>query len=260
MPSSPPPGSSPLSPPSSASSERPEIVIEGHHVLSQLEHSALLGRMSSKSGDVPTITQGLAAIQLGPANLLGPLSHRNAAADDNHEPGDSSDARSVSSSNSSKSGFRKRFSRLFKRDPRVKETVTISAVSSASVKLVRTEGCIQSSAPNSDAVLVSSRRHSPADLVEISSSNLAVPTTQAPGPAADGSIRLDIFSENVAKPTYKTDLPKPHARIDKTPQLVYCCSLLSKSQGLHSSTSDSDASQDLSLDDEEKGWLQLIDP
>ncbi|KAF9532134.1 hypothetical protein EC957_002576, partial [Mortierella hygrophila] len=57
-----------------------------------------------------------------------------------------------------------------------------------------------------------------------------------------------------------TDLPKPHARVDKTPQLVYCCSLLSKFPGPLQPTSDSDVSQDSPLDDKEKEWVQLINP
>ncbi|KAF9294914.1 hypothetical protein BGZ88_003132, partial [Linnemannia elongata] len=90
---------------------------------------------------------------------------------------------------------------------------------------------------------------------------LAVSATQVRlSPATDGSIRMDIFPENVAKPTYRTGLPKPHARVDKTPQLVYGFSLLSKAPGPTQSTSDSDFSQDSPLDDEEKGWVQLIDP
>ncbi|OAQ24654.1 hypothetical protein K457DRAFT_1899081 [Linnemannia elongata AG-77] len=46
--SSPSQGSSPPFPSSSASSERPEIVIEEQHVLSQLEHTTPLARVSSK--------------------------------------------------------------------------------------------------------------------------------------------------------------------------------------------------------------------
>ncbi|KAG0047560.1 hypothetical protein BGZ89_004896, partial [Linnemannia elongata] len=48
MSSSPPQGNPPPSPPSSASSKRSEIAIEEQHVLSQLEHTASLGRVSSK--------------------------------------------------------------------------------------------------------------------------------------------------------------------------------------------------------------------
>ncbi|KAG9064402.1 hypothetical protein KI688_003590 [Linnemannia hyalina] len=266
MSSSSPQGNSPPPPPAppSAPPAHPEITVDGKRVLSQLENTATLGYVSSKSSDIPTITQGLATIQLGPANMFNPLGHhttRDATADVDHGPGDASDARSVSSGRSSKFGFRNRLSRLFKEDPKVKETVPTSIASSAPITLVRTEGRLQSAAPDHDAVPVLSIQHSPADTVETSSTKFAVTGTQPqPTPAADGSIRMDIFPENVAKPTYKTNLPKPLARVDKTPQLVYCCSLLSKAQEPLQPTSDSDVSLDSPLDDKEKEWVQLIDP
>ncbi|KAF9539601.1 hypothetical protein EC957_005187 [Mortierella hygrophila] len=259
-------GISPPPPPALSSTPpgHPEITVDGQRVLSQLENTATLGCVSSKSGDVPTITQGLSTIQLGPANLLNPLSHRatrDVATDIDHEPGDTSDARSVSSGRSSRFGFRKRLSRLFKGDPKVKETVPVSAASSAPVTLVGTEGHIQSATPDRDAVPVSLGLHSPAHSAGMSSTPLIVPATQPqPSPAANVTLRVDIFPENVIKPIYKTDLPKPHARVDRTPQLVYCCSLLSKAQEPLQLTSDSDVSQDSPLDDKEKEWVQLIDP
>ncbi|KAH7049621.1 hypothetical protein BKA57DRAFT_492306, partial [Linnemannia elongata] len=225
MSSSPPQGNASLSSPSSASSERPQIFIEGQHALYQLEHTASLGRMSSKPGGVPTITRGLVAIELEPAKLLSPLGHRTTkkvAADVDHGQGDTSDARSVSSRRSSKFGIRKRLSRLFKGDKKVIETASASQTSSTSP--------IVSTVP------------------------------LQPSPAASGTIRLDIFLENVAEPTYKTDLPKQLTRVDKTLQLVYCCSLISKAQEPLPSTSDSDVSQDSPLDDREKEWVQLVDP
>ncbi|KAF9308509.1 hypothetical protein BGZ91_007783, partial [Linnemannia elongata] len=225
MSSSPPQGNATLSLPSSASSERPQIFIEGQHVLSQLEHTASLGRMSSKPGDVPTIARGLVAIELEPAKLLSPLGHRTTrkvAADIDHGQGDTSDARSVSSRRSSRFGIRKRLSKLFKGDKKVIETASASQTSSTSP--------IVSTVP------------------------------LQPSPAASGTIRLDIFLENVAEPTYKTDLPKQLTRVDKTLQLVYCCSLISKAQEPLPSTSDSDVSQDSPLDDREKEWVQLVDP
>ncbi|KAG9064423.1 hypothetical protein KI688_003613 [Linnemannia hyalina] len=220
--------------------------------------------MSSTTRDIPTIAQGLATIQLGPANLLSPLGHlttRDVAEDVDHGPGHTSDARSVSSGHSSKVGFRKRLSRFLNGDPKVKETAPASAASSAPVTLVGTESRIQSAAPDLDAVPVSLGLHSPAPSAEMSSTPLVVPETQLqPSPAASRTLRVDIFPENVIKPIYKTDLPKPHARVDKTPQLVYCCSLLSKAQEPFPPTSDSDVSQDSPLDDKEKEWVQLIDP
>ncbi|KAG0068705.1 hypothetical protein BGZ89_004178, partial [Linnemannia elongata] len=262
--SSPPKGHSLPSPPSSANSEHPEIAIEGQQVHSKLEHTASLGRVSSKSGDIPTVAQGKTAIQFGSTNLLSSLSHRtarDAATDDGHGPSDSCDARSVSSGRLSTTGYRKRLSQIFKGDSKVKETIPASAALSAPITLFGTEGRIQSAAPDHSTVPVSLKLHSPADPVETSSTMLAAPDNQVRlSPTAEGPIRMDIFPGNAAKPTYKTDLPKPHARVDKTPQLVYCCSLLSKAQGSHSSTSASDASQNSPLDDEEKTWVQLIDP
>ncbi|KAF9113559.1 hypothetical protein BGX30_006912, partial [Mortierella sp. GBA39] len=270
MSSSSPQGNSPSPPPapppahSSASPGHPEIIVDGQRVLSQLENTATLGRESSKSSDVPTIAQGLTTIQLRPANLLNPLGHRttrDVATDVDHGPGDASDARSVSSGRSSKFGIRKRLSKLFKGDPKVKETVPTSAASPAPVILIGTEERIQSAAPERNAAPVLSELHSPADPVEMSSTPLVVPATQPqPSPAANGTLRVDIFPENIIKPIYKTDLPKPHARFDKTPQLVYCCSLLSKVQEPLPPTSDSDVSEESLLDDREKEWVQLIDP
>ncbi|KAG9065071.1 hypothetical protein KI688_002392 [Linnemannia hyalina] len=118
---------------------------------------------------------------------------------------------------------------------------------------------IQSGAPDSDAVPVSSIRLSPAHFAEMSSTPLIVPATQPqPSPAANGALPVDIFPENVIKPIYKTDLPKPHSLVDKTQQLVYCCSLLSKAPGPLPLTSDSDVSQDSPLGDKEKEWVQDI--
>ncbi|KAF9283714.1 hypothetical protein BGZ88_010342, partial [Linnemannia elongata] len=264
IPSSPPQGNLPPSPPSSASSGDLEIVLERQQSLSQLEHTASLRRVSSKSGEAPTSAQGLAAIQLEPASLLSPLGHRttrNDATEDSHGPGDASDAKSVSLNRSSKVGLRNRWSRLFKGDSKVKETVLTSAASSAPVTLVGAEGRIQSAAPDRSAVPASLGLYSLKNPIEISSAMLDVPVTQVrPSPAADGSIRMDIFPENVAKPIYKTNLPKKLARVDKTPQLAYCCSLLSKAPGQLQPDSASEFSQDSPLDDREKEWVQLIDP
>ncbi|KAF9308644.1 hypothetical protein BGZ91_007730, partial [Linnemannia elongata] len=264
MSSSLPESNPPPSPPSSAIFERPEIAFEGQHALSQLEHTASLGRVSTKSGDVPTIAQELAVIQLGPANLLNPLGHRTArdvTEDVDNGPSDVSDARSVSSGRSSKSGFKQRLSRLFKGDSKVKDTVLASAAPSVPVTLSGNEGRVLSAAPDHNAVPMSLNLHSPVNPVDTSSTILDVPATQVrPNPAAVSSIRMDIFPENVAKPTYKTDLPKQLARVDKTPQLVYCCSILSKAQGSHLSTLASDDSLDPPLNDEEKRWVQLMDP
>ncbi|KAG9064433.1 hypothetical protein KI688_003623 [Linnemannia hyalina] len=266
MSSSSPQGNSPSPPPapSSAPPGHPEITVDGQLVLSQLEDNATLGRASSKSSDSPTIDQGLATVQLGPANLLNLLGHRATravATDVDHGPGDTSDARSVSMGRSSKFGFKKRLLRFFKGDPKVEENVPASVASSAPAILVGIEVRIQSAAPDRNTVPVSLGLHSPAHSTEMSSTPLVVPATQPqPSPAVSGTLRVDIFPENVINPTYKTDLPKPHARVDKTPQLVYCCSVLSKVPGPLQPNSDCDVSQDSPLDDKEKEWVRLIDP
>ncbi|KAG0066978.1 hypothetical protein BGZ89_006693, partial [Linnemannia elongata] len=163
-------------------------------------------------------------VQHKPANLLSPLDHtatRNVTADGIRGPGDASDARSISSGRKSKLGFRKRLSRLFKGDKNVIETASASQTSCTSP-------------------IVS--------IVQLQ-----------PSPE-NGTLRLDIFPKNVTKPTLRTDLPKPHARVDKTLQLVYCCSVLSKTPGPLQLPLDNDVSQDSPLDDEENRWMQLIDP
>ncbi|KAF9314718.1 hypothetical protein BGZ91_005939, partial [Linnemannia elongata] len=205
---------------SSAPPRHPEIIVDGHRVLSQLQNIATLESVSSKSGDVQPIAQGLAAIQLGPVNLLSPLGH--AAADDVHGPDYAGDARSLSSGYSSKFGFRKRLSRLFKGEKKVFKATSVSQTSSTSPTV---------------------------SVVQLQLS-----------PAASGTLCLGIFLENIIKPTFKAVLPKLHTRVDKTPQLVYCCNVLSKAQKPLPQTSDSDFSQDSPLDDEEKEWVQHIDP
>ncbi|KAF9296170.1 hypothetical protein BGZ88_000550 [Linnemannia elongata] len=206
----------------------------------------------------------MAAVHLGPSKLLSPLGHRttrDVATDVDHRPGDARDARSVSSSRSSSFGFRKRLSRLFRRDPKAKETVPTSATSSAHITPIVPEGRIQSAAPDRKAEPVSSGLHSSTQTYQASSTPLVVQAAQAqPSPAENGTLRLDIFPENVAKPTLKADLPKPHARVNKTPQLVYCCSVLSKAHGKSPPASDSDEYQNLPLDSKEKEWVQHIDP
>ncbi|KAF9307571.1 hypothetical protein BGZ91_008347, partial [Linnemannia elongata] len=156
----------------------------------------------------------------GPANLLSPLGHRtrrNVTAGVGHGPSDASDARSVSSNRSSKFGFRKRLSRLFKGDKKCIETASASQT--------------------------------------LSSSPIVSVLQLQPSPAASGTLRVDVFLENVTKPTFKTDLPKPHARVNKTPQLVYCCSVLSNAQEAPlPPTSDSDFFQDSPLNDKEREW------
>ncbi|KAF9315951.1 hypothetical protein BGZ91_005654, partial [Linnemannia elongata] len=221
---------------------------------------SLSSSASSESQEIPTEVQHDYS-QLEPANLLSPLglcTARDVAADVDRGSDGASDAKSVSSGRSSKFGFRKRFSRFFKGGPKAEKPIPTSAASSTSTTLLGTEERIHSAAPDRKAVPVSLGLHSPAHSAEMSSTPLI--TQPQPSLGANGTLRVDIFPENVIKPIYKTDLPKPHARVDKTPQLVYCCRLLSKAQEPPPPTSDNDFTQDSPLNDEENEWVQLIDP
>ncbi|KAG0271029.1 hypothetical protein BGZ95_001227, partial [Linnemannia exigua] len=131
-------------PPTSSSSGHSELTTEGGRVLSQLEQPATLGRISSKSGSIPSITQGLAAMQLGPANLLNPLGH-HVVGYSTHESG----AASVSSGKSSRFGFRKRLSAVFKRDRKAKNAAAITLPSQAPV---RSGHCIHSDVDDVEAL------------------------------------------------------------------------------------------------------------
>ncbi|KAF9272040.1 hypothetical protein BGZ88_005282, partial [Linnemannia elongata] len=143
------------------SSRTSEMTADGHHALAQLENTTTLGYVSPKSGNISTIARGLATIQIGPANLLSPPGHRDAAVEEDHGPGDASNPRSLPSRFSSKFGFQKRLSRLFKGDPKVKEIVLASPASSAPITLVKTEGRIQSTSPDRNALPVLLKLHSP---------------------------------------------------------------------------------------------------
>ncbi|KAF9082858.1 hypothetical protein BGX29_003531, partial [Mortierella sp. GBA35] len=83
---------------------------------------------------------------------------------------------------------------------------------------------------------------------------------QQPRLATTGSLRLDIFPENVATPALTADLPKPRARIDKTSQLVFCYSLLNKANSSQSTASECDVPQETALTATQREWIQLIDP
>ncbi|KAG0206818.1 hypothetical protein BGX33_007207, partial [Mortierella sp. NVP41] len=101
-----PPHSAPLV---SSASGRPVLSIEGERAISQLEHTASLGRKSAKTGDTPTLKQGVAAMgvtamQLGAASMLSPPGHH----------AHSSDALSVFSVPPPKQSVGKRLSQFFK--------------------------------------------------------------------------------------------------------------------------------------------------
>ncbi|KAF9079954.1 hypothetical protein BGX23_002912, partial [Mortierella sp. AD031] len=78
---------------------------------------------------------------------------------------------------------------------------------------------------------------------------------------------LDIFPNNVARPTLTTELPKPHARIENTPQLVFVYSLLTRSPSTSVATTggkeEGDAVNDspvAPLTDNQREWVKSIDP
>ncbi|KAG9064798.1 hypothetical protein KI688_003057 [Linnemannia hyalina] len=64
---------------------------------------------------------------------------------------------------------------------------------------------------------------------------------------------INVFLENVPKPTLKTDLPGPKQRIERTEQLIYCNTLL-----LQDSLSLSLSEQEPTLDKTELAWLAEI--
>ncbi|KAF9946188.1 hypothetical protein BGZ70_003365, partial [Mortierella alpina] len=83
----------------------------------------------------------------------------------------------------------------------------------------------------------------------------------------------DIFSENVSAPTAKVEVPKIDKRIDSTPQLVLCSSLLLKIQAVASSHGEDQtgaqknqgtqdgaqaASQDTPTDQTHLNWIKAI--
>ncbi|KAF9141878.1 hypothetical protein BGX30_003881 [Mortierella sp. GBA39] len=64
---------------------------------------------------------------------------------------------------------------------------------------------------------------------------------------------INVFLENVPKPTLKTDLPSPNQPIERTEQLIYCNALL-----LQDSLSLSLSEQEPTLDKTELAWLAKI--
>ncbi|CAO3572658.1 unnamed protein product [Mortierella alpina] len=84
----------------------------------------------------------------------------------------------------------------------------------------------------------------------------------------EAKVRLDIFSTNVARPTVQTPVPKFGTRIDSTPQLALCSSLLPRSAALSLSNEPNlgislphakGASQDTPSDDATRNWVKAIE-
>ncbi|KAG0041359.1 hypothetical protein BGZ83_001897, partial [Gryganskiella cystojenkinii] len=70
--------------------------------------------------------------------------------------------------------------------------------------------------------------------------------------------RLDIFPTNVDKPVFRTELPKKLDRLEKTPQLVYCTSLLPKDGSLLPPSTEL-LHQETSLDETQRDWLKVME-
>ncbi|KAG0309424.1 hypothetical protein BGZ98_002612 [Dissophora globulifera] len=71
-------------------------------------------------------------------------------------------------------------------------------------------------------------------------------------------VRAAIFPHNVGRPVIRTPLPKKGERIDKTPQLFFCLTLLAKD--VLSSPSDLKTSLvPLTLDKDERTWIEAIE-
>ncbi|KAF9537249.1 hypothetical protein EC957_008594, partial [Mortierella hygrophila] len=239
-------------PPTSTSSDHFELTAEGGRTLSHLEKTAIRGHISSESGDIPTIGQAIAAIQLGPANLLNPLGHHlvgNSASD--------SDARSVSSDKSSKVGFRERLSALFKPGHKTKDAVSSA---SAALEPVRSDNCTHSTDPDETIATLAVTLIPPTEPVKFAVAMASVPTIQVQeNSTTPGFLSQVVFLKNLDRPTLRDQLPKPRTRIEQTTQLVYACSVLAKVQS-PLPISDTHEAVSNSLDGSQREWVQLIDP
>ncbi|KAF9932171.1 hypothetical protein BGZ67_004868, partial [Mortierella alpina] len=82
------------------------------------------------------------------------------------------------------------------------------------------------------------------------------------------TVRLEIFSTNIARSTVRTAVPKFGARMDSTSQLALCSSLLPKNPAVSPSDESSleindlqikETSQDTPIDDVSREWVQAIE-
>ncbi|KAK3835647.1 MAG: hypothetical protein J3R72DRAFT_424225 [Linnemannia gamsii] len=157
-------------PSTSSSLGHSELTTKGGHVLSQLEKTATLGRTSSKSGSIPSITQGLATMQLGPSNLLNPLG-RHVVGYSAYE----SDAVSVSSGKSSRFELRKRLSALIKGDRKATNAATIAPHPQAPV---RTGHCVHSAVDDVEVLAVALGPLASTQAVDPGTAKVIIPTIQ----------------------------------------------------------------------------------
>ncbi|KAF9122538.1 hypothetical protein BGW39_009685 [Mortierella sp. 14UC] len=258
--------------PTAPSSGHSESITDKGRPLPQLDQTGTIENIPSGADTTFPHHQVLESKQLGPVNLLNPLGH--------HVVGYStseSDELSVSSGKSPRIGVRKRLRAFFKSDHKGRNTA--EDVDSAE-DIVAADGAnpAQDVSPAQEAatiVLVRSGQSTypstakaggfNAEILEEEDVNveiLAVICCPDPPRQLDGVVAtqlIDIFPKNVSPATLSTLLPEPRARIEQTPQLVYCCQLLSMAQPL-SPTSDAGELQATTLDEFQNKWVQLIGP
>ncbi|KAF9151038.1 hypothetical protein BG015_007144 [Linnemannia schmuckeri] len=249
MSSSPPPGSlpTPSTPPTSTFSEHSELTTDG-------------------TSNITTNAQ----VQLGTSNMLNPLGHHAAGhATTGSINNQFSDSNSISSKNSSELSVRKRVSRFLKGHSKTNDTITTAPVSPSPAGAALTEPALSELSSNVEAII------SQADVTAVTLDSdpliqrlqfmAATPTIAIiqveRTSVIQGVPNPGIFSKNVAAPALTTDLPRPSARIEKTTQLVYCYSLLTRAQALSSSSASGVAdTQTIALDESQLKWVQQVEP
>ncbi|KAG0306580.1 hypothetical protein BGZ97_000697, partial [Linnemannia gamsii] len=174
------------------------------------------------------------------------------------QSGNVSDSKSVASEHRLR--FRTRVSRFFKGKPRIKESATIPAVTKASQDAIQSDGTATPipvgpfTPPQPGGASIATALCGQA--------STAVPVIQVwRSTASHGQLRIGIFPKNVPRPAFATELPAPGSRIDKTTQLAYCCSLISRTEMTTLlSVSDGDEIQVPPLDKIQRDWVQEVSP
>ncbi|KAF9280109.1 hypothetical protein BGZ68_007479 [Mortierella alpina] len=242
--------SSPSRPALPTSLGHSELTSKGERALLHLEQTAIHGRDFSTDG-ISAIKQGIASVQLGPANVLNPLGHHlveKSASDSN--------TRSVSSGKSSRFGFRKQIVALFKPGHKAEEA-TFSP--SAPPEPARFGHCTHSASNDEPIVTLAVDPTSPTGNIQFATTATSVPTLQIQeNSITSGLFRQDVFHKNVDRPTLRVQLPKPRARIEQTTELVYACSVLITARSTLTN-SDTDGALNNVLEESQRAWIQLID-
>ncbi|KAG0292993.1 hypothetical protein BGZ96_003449 [Linnemannia gamsii] len=254
--------SSPTIPPSPVSSGQSVLPVEKQQTLSQLEHAATQGRMASTTGDTPTIRQALASTKLGAANMFSPLGHHAAikTSTESAHQYQQSGAESISTNHSVKSSVKKNIFRFWKKVRSNKETVPpllADNVPTLTSFVQRTSV----TTPEANTTPAPLDPQSPTMTVQAAVIAAGTPVASLlPNAVTTGSLQLEIFSTNNARHALSTNLPKSCSRFDSTQQLVHSCSVLAKAHGPSPPASDSDDIQALPLNDNQREWVQHIDP